>query len=209
MVGRIIGVTFKSIAIVLGFALGLALALAGLFFVGVPLIIFCIWLYVRLIKKERERTREEQDAKGITPVNIPTEKPDNSDENAVNIPKNNGNPVAEAAAAYFIGKAVTDKMNQSAKKTTSYSKYRERVEKAQKEAMEKPSLLYQGQVASKVKVKLADGRGGYLYTMLNGNQQLVNFSGRTIARYDKMYNRTTEGNTKVIGKRNLISNYLS
>ena len=68
MIGRIIAVTLKSIALILLFALGLALTFTGLFFIGIPLIILCIWLYVRLIKKERMKTREIQAAKRIEPV---------------------------------------------------------------------------------------------------------------------------------------------
>ena len=61
MIGRIIAVTLKSIALILLFALGLALTFTGLFFIGIPLIILCIWLYVRLIKKERMKTSSKTD----------------------------------------------------------------------------------------------------------------------------------------------------
>lgn len=115
MIGRIIAVTLKSIALILLFALGLALTFTGLFFIGIPLIILCIWLYVRLIKKERMKTREIQAAKRIEPVRSSKKTYEDaersySDETPASVAKNRGNPVADAAASYMIGKAVSDKL---------------------------------------------------------------------------------------------------
>ncbi len=59
----------------------------------------------------------------------------------------------------------------------------------------------------KEKVKLTSGKDAWLHTMPNGNQQLVDLSGRMLARYDQSYNRTTDG-TKVLGKGNLIPTLL-
>ncbi len=111
MIGRIIGITIKSITLVIGLALGFALTFTGLFFIGIPIIILSIWLFSRMIKKERQKT---YGVHGMEPIS--TKEENNGEEQTYSAERGNGdsairgNPVADAAASYLIGKAVSDKL---------------------------------------------------------------------------------------------------
>ena len=112
--------------------------------------------------------------------------------------------VRDAVASYALGKTVTSETRES---TLTNNPYTERYAEIQKKASE--SRMSYKQTTTKQRVTLSNGRGAYLYIMPDGHQELVDFSGRRIAVYDPLKDRTTEGNTKVIGKGNLLSKYLS
>ena len=119
-------------------------------------------------------------------------------------PQIKDNTIVDAVASYALGKAITSKVE-----TSSWVKnpYAERYAKTVENLNDKRSSTRQ--TPTKQRVTLSNGRGAYLHTMPNGSQQLVDFGGRMIAQYDPLNNRTIEGNTKVIGKGNLISKFLS
>lgn len=121
MVGRIIGVTIKSIALVMGFTLGLALTFSGLFFIGIPVIIACVWLFVRLVKKERLKT---YGTKGVQRTITKAEKEAGdqtySEERSTGNSVAHGNPVADAAISYAIGKTLSDKLQADYKQSKKH-----------------------------------------------------------------------------------------
>ena len=194
MIKRIIGVTIKSILLLIGFAIGLGMTFAVLFVVGIPMIILFVFLLARMIKHERRAKQEEQDVKAIGSIQPAS----------VQQPKRQSSPAVDAAAAYVIGKAVTNRtQNSPLARNPNTERYRMAQEKADHAARHKQAVSKQ----RKEKVKLTSGKDAWLHTMPNGNQQLVDLSGRMLARYDQSYNRTTDG-TKVLGKGNLIPTLL-
>ncbi len=194
MIKRIIGVTIKTIVLIIGFALGLGLTFAGLFVVGIPVIIFFVYLFARMLKHERRVTQETQGFDNIEQIKSAS----------VQQPKSQNNPAADAAASYVIGKVVTNHIpnNRLARNPNT-----ERNRKAQEDANQVSRQKQSAKKQRKEKVKLASGKDAYLYTMPNGDQQLVDLGGRTLARYNHSYNRTSQG-TKNLGKGNLISSLL-
>lgn len=169
--------------------------LLGIVFLCIfPLYCLMMWASISSLKRKVRRQIESSKEEQFEAIRMP----------AVRKEVSRSNSVANVVASYAIGKAVTSKANDS---PLTKNPYAERYAKSIKELNDNRSTTTQ--MSQKQRVTLSNGRGAYLHTMPNGSQQLVDFGGRMIARYDSQNNRTTEGNTKVIGKGNLITQFLS
>ncbi len=122
--------------------------------------------------------------------------------------KSAGNVALGVVASYALGKAATKAMDDAGIGIAKSNPNTERYMAAHKSARESGNLSQRAKSNNKQRVKLSNGRGAYLYTMPNGDQQLTDLNGRRIANYDASSNKTSEG-IKVIGKGNLISTFLS